>query len=174
MSRRGLIGGTIACTAVATVAPFSAFAQTGAADIILRGGKVYTQNSAQPWAEAVAVRGKTIAAVGTNADIDKLKGAGTKVVELNGRLVMPGFVEGHIHPFLGSFLTSGVDLQVPTREEALAVIERYAKEHPTGNIRGFGWRVDMFPPRAPPGTTSTRSFPTGRPSSSPSMATAYG
>ncbi|MEP9375817.1 amidohydrolase [Aquabacter sp. CN5-332] len=156
MSRRRFMGGTIACTAVATTAavssaPFAALAQTAPAgtDIIFRGGKVYTQNPAQPWAEALAVSGKTISAVGSNADIDKLKGAGTKVVELNGRLVMPGFVEGHIHPFLGSFLTAGVDLQVPTREEALAAIARFAKENPKGTIRGFGWRVDMFPPEGP-------------------------
>ncbi len=150
MSRRSFVGGTIACTAAASTAPISALAQSvPGADIILRGGKVYTQNPAQPWAEALAVSGNTIAAVGTNADIDKLKGSSTKVVELNGRLVMPGFVEGHIHPFLGAFLTSGIDLQVPTLDEALAVIARHAKEHPTGNIRGFGWRVDMFPPEGP-------------------------
>ncbi|MEP9369365.1 amidohydrolase [Xanthobacter sp. VNH20] len=149
LSRRGFVGGTLACTAAASSVPFSAFAATGDADIILRGGKIYTQNPALPWAEALAVRGKTIAAVGTNAEIDKLKGGDTKVVELNGRLVMPGFVEGHIHPFLGAFLSTGVDLQVSTREEALAVIARYAKDNPTGNIRGFGWRVDMFPPEGP-------------------------
>ncbi|MFG1463925.1 amidohydrolase [Xanthobacter sp. DSM 24535] len=149
LSRRGFVGGTLACTAAASAAPLSALAATGDADIILRGGKIYTQNPAQPWAEALAVRGKTIAAVGTTGEIDKLKGAGTKVVELNGRLVMPGFVEGHIHPFLGAFLTSGIDLQVPTKDEALAAIARYARENPTGNIRGFGWRVDMFPPEGP-------------------------
>src|SRR5258707_4093509 len=64
-------------------------------------------------------------------------------------MLMPGFVEGHIHPFMGSFMTSGVDLQVPTARAALAAIAHYAKAHPTGPIRGFGWRVDMFPPEGP-------------------------
>jgi len=160
LSRRRFLGGSFACTAVAAgAAPLAvslpAFAQTttgattGPADIIFRGGKVYTQTPAKPWAEALAVRGKTIAAVGTNAEVDALKGPATRIVELSGRMVMPGFVEGHIHPFLGAFLTSGLDLQVPTREDALAAIAAYAKAHPTGNIRGFGWRVDMFPAEGP-------------------------
>ncbi|MEP9352233.1 amidohydrolase [Xanthobacter sp. KR7-65] len=148
LNRRRFMGAALACTAVAANGAVLAQPADGAT-LILRGGKVYTQNPAQPWAQALAVNGKTIAAVGSDAEIDKLKGPGTKVVELNGRLVMPGFVEGHIHPFLGSFLTSGVDLQVADREEMFKVIERHAKAHPTGNIRGFGWRVDMFPPEGP-------------------------
>ena len=152
VSRRGFVGGTLACTAAATAAPLSALAQAAAprgADMVLRGGKVYTQNPARPWAEAVAVRGNTIIAVGAGADMDKLVGPGTRVVDLKGRLVMPGFVEAHIHPILGGFLTSGVDLQVETRAEAFDVIARYAKAHPNGTLRGFGWRVDMFPPEGP-------------------------
>jgi predicted amidohydrolase YtcJ len=62
---------------------------------------------------------------------------------------MPGFVEGHIHPFLGAFLTTGVDLQVPTGADALAAIAKYAKDNPNGPVRGFGWRVDMFGPDGP-------------------------
>jgi len=65
-------------------------------------------------------------------------GPSTQVIDLNGRLLMPGFVEGHTHPFLGAFLTSGLDLQLPTLADALAAIEVYAKENPKGPIRGFG------------------------------------
>ena len=78
-----------------------------------------------------------------------LAGPDTRVVDLAGRLLMPGFVEAHIHPFLGAFLTTGVDLQVPTGEDALAAIADYAQQHPTGPVRGFGWRVDMFGPQGP-------------------------
>ena len=73
----------------------------------------------------------------------------TKVIDLAGRMLMPGFVGSHIHPFVGAFMTSGVDLQLPTRADALAAIASYAKAHTTGPIRGFGWRVDMFPPEGP-------------------------
>ncbi|MBZ9939060.1 amidohydrolase [Mesorhizobium sp. BR1-1-16] len=150
VSRRGFVRGALACTAALGASSIPAFAATdGKPTFIFRGGKVYTQNDALPWAEAVAVDGKTIMAVGTNDEIDKLKGPSTKVVELDGRLVLPGFVEGHIHPFLGSFLTSGVDLQLPDLDAVIAAIDSYAKAHPKGPIRGFGWRVDMFPPEGP-------------------------
>lgn len=150
VSRRGFVRGALACTAALSASGLPAFAaDDGKPTYIFRGGKVYTQNPAMPWAEAVAVKGKTILAVGTNAEIDALKGPSTEIVELSGRLLMPGFVEGHIHPFLGAFLTSGVDLQVPDLAAAVAAIDAYAKTHPTGPIRGFGWRVDMFGPEGP-------------------------
>ncbi len=151
LSRRGLMRGALACSAVLGAGPLQAFAaeSDGKPTYILRGGKVFTQDSSGTIAEAIAVDGKTIVAIGSNAEIDALKGPSTKVIELGGRLVMPGFVEGHIHPFMGAFLTSGVDLQLPTRADALAAIAAYAKEHPKGPIRGFGWRVDMFPMDGP-------------------------
>lgn len=162
IGRRRLLGGGLACAAVipsATMRPASGWAQqpargkrrgsATAPSIVFRGGTICTVAPAQPWAEAVAIRDKSIIAVGSNAEIDKLVGPDTRVIELNGRMVLPGFVEGHIHPFLGSFFSAGLDLQVATREDALAAIAKFAKENPTGPLRGFGWRVDMFPPEGP-------------------------
>ncbi|VEG56346.1 putative TIM-barrel fold metal-dependent hydrolase [Mycolicibacterium aurum] len=119
------------------------------ADYVFRNGRVYTVTESAPWADAVAVTGNTITYVGDEAGAMALAGSGTQVVDLNGRLLMPGFVEAHIHPFMGAFLTSGVDLQVPTRADALAAIAKYAQENPDGVVRGFGWRVDMFGPDGP-------------------------
>ena len=116
---------------------------------MFRNGRVYTVVGAAPWAQAVAVTGNTIAYVGDDAGAMALAGPETRVIDLGGRLLMPGFVEGHIHPFLGAFLTTGVDLQVPTGADALAAIAKYAKDNPTGPVRGFGWRVDMFGPDGP-------------------------
>ncbi len=121
----------------------------GAASVVFRGGRVYTVEAGHPWAEAVAVRDGVIIAVGGNAEIDALTGPGTTVVELDGRMVLPGFVEAHTHPTLGAFATSGVDLQVPTLEDALAAIEAYTRANPDGPVRGFGWRMDMFGPEGP-------------------------
>ncbi len=132
---------------------------SGDADFVFHNGPVYTVSDGTPWAEAVAVKGGKITYVGDEAGAMALVGPATKVVDLQGRLLMPGFVEGHIHPFLGAFLTTGVDLQVPTGEDALAAIERFAAENPEGPVRGFGWRVDMFGPEGPTRADLDRVLP---------------
>jgi predicted amidohydrolase YtcJ len=121
----------------------------GGGDFVFHNGRVYTVAGPSPWAEALVVKGNIITYVGDDAGAMALAGPNTRVVDLGGRLLMPGFVEGHIHPFLGAFLSSGVDLQVPTGADALAAIATYATANPSGPVRGFGWRVDMFGPQGP-------------------------
>ena len=116
---------------------------------VFRGGAVYTLDPRQPWADAVAVRGRDIIAVGSDDHVRAAAGGDARLVELAGRMVMPGFVEAHIHPLLGGFLTSGVDLQQPGKAAALAAVAAYARAHPNGPVRGFGWRMDMFGPDGP-------------------------
>ncbi|MGV0874222.1 amidohydrolase [Mycolicibacterium sp. XJ879] len=159
-------GLVLAATALTACAPRSQDPQPTAspgaddrADYVFRNGPIYTVAGADPWAQAVAVRGNTIIHVGDEDGAMALAGPGTRVIDLAGRLLMPGFVEGHIHPFLGAFLTSGVDLQVPTGADALAAIEAYAQEYPTGPVRGFGWRVDMFGPEGPTRADLDRVLP---------------
>ena len=67
------------------------------ADLILHHGKVWTVDDRQPVAEAVAVRGDRIIRVGSDADVLALRGATTKVIDLQGRLVLPGFNDAHTH-----------------------------------------------------------------------------
>lgn len=86
-------------------------------------------------------------------------GPRTRMIDLDGRLLMPGFVEGHTHPILGAFLGHGVDLQVSTKDDALAAIAAYAEQHPEGVVRGFGWRVDMFGPDGPSRADLDRVLP---------------
>jgi predicted amidohydrolase YtcJ len=69
------------------------------AERIIRGGGIVTVNPAQPAAEAVAIRGGRIVAVGTEADVMRHKGPNTQVTELAGRTLVPGFVDGHSHFF---------------------------------------------------------------------------
>jgi predicted amidohydrolase YtcJ len=66
-------------------------------DLVLLGGKVFTADSARPWAEAVAVRGDPIVAVGATADVAALAGPATRRLALGGRVVVPGFNDAHIH-----------------------------------------------------------------------------
>ncbi|ORA54419.1 twin-arginine translocation pathway signal protein [Mycolicibacterium chubuense] len=129
------------------------------ADTVFHNGRIHTVNEAAPWAEAVAVTGTTISYVGDSAGAMALAGPDTRVIDLGGALMLPGFVEGHIHPFLGAFLTSGVDLQVPTGQDALDAIAAYAKANPDGPVRGFGWRVDMFGPQGPTRADLDRVLP---------------
>ena len=167
LSRRSVLRGGAAFTAAAALAPTlfganasadeAATASDGPADFIFRNGPIYTVTGSAP--SAVAVRGKHIVHVGDEAGAMAMAGPKTEIIDLDGRLLMPGFVEGHTHPFLGAFLTSGVDLQLANLAEVLAAIEDYAKVHPTGPIRGFGWRVDMFPPEGPTRADLDRILP---------------
>jgi predicted amidohydrolase YtcJ len=86
-------------------------AGAGAADLVLLGARVYTLEPAQPWAEAVAVRGDRILKVGTRADVQPLVREGiTRVLELPGRLVLPGFIDNHTHFDSAGRLLLGLNL----------------------------------------------------------------
>ncbi|MFP5356032.1 MAG: amidohydrolase, partial [Gemmatimonadota bacterium] len=68
---------------------------SSAPTVVLLGGKVFTADPARPWAEAVAVRGARIVAVGTTAEIARLAGPATRRIALDGRVVVPGFDDAH-------------------------------------------------------------------------------
>lgn len=91
------------------------------ADVVLTGGKVFTADPARPWAEAVAVRGARIVAVGTTAEVARLAGPRTRRIALGGRVVVPGFDDAHAH--VGVNPMPGVEVRVdpsPTPDPALA------------------------------------------------------
>src|SRR5262245_66200157 len=72
------------------------------ADIVLRNGKIYTADKTRSIKQAIGFRGNTIVSVGTDADVAPLIGAATKVIDLGGKLVLPGLIDTHIHPILGA------------------------------------------------------------------------
>ncbi|MBB3932582.1 hypothetical protein GGR25_003640 [Kaistia hirudinis] len=155
--RQALRGGAVfAVSAVAAAGAVPSFvaeavaAEDGEADIVFRNGPVYTVDGAKPWARAVAVKGKRIAYVGDEAGVAALVGPKTRVVDIAGKMLMPGFVEGHTHPLVGAALTRGVDLQFDTRAEILAALRAYRdKLGPVDIVRGFGWRYNAFPSAGP-------------------------
>ena len=121
-------GAAFAATAVAVSASHSfiseaAAAGDGSADIVFRNGPVYTVDSSKPWARAVAVKGKHIVFAGDEAGVEPFVGPRTRVVDLAGKMLLPGFVEGHIHPLVGATLTRGANLQLDTREELLRLAQ---------------------------------------------------
>jgi len=75
-----------------------AVAATAAPSLVLVGGKVFTADPAKPWAEAIAIEGNRISAVGSNAEVRALAGTDTRVIDLGGRVVIPGINDAHMHP----------------------------------------------------------------------------
>ncbi len=129
------------------------------ADYVLKNGAVYTIQSGNPKAEAVAVSGTKISYVGSNQGVEHLVGKNTQVIDLKGRMLLPGFVESHIHPSM-AFLTDGADLQYDSVEQVLAAVKAWGESHPDAKvIRGFGWRYTLFPPAGPNKADLDRLFP---------------
>src|SRR5262245_4512720 len=96
---------------VAAQTPTKAPTSPAGADLVLLGGRVYTLEPEQPWAEAVAVRGDRILKVGTRAEVGKLvRERRTRVLDLDGRLVLPGFIDNHTHFASAGRLLLGLNL----------------------------------------------------------------
>ena len=124
-SRVGVIRTAWILAAVLAVA--GAAAAADAPDLILAGGKVFTADPARPWAEAVAIAGDHIVAVGSSAEVRPLAGSATRVIELQKRVVVPGFNDAHMHAGAGP--GPGVGLSFPSNDPALAdVLKALATE----------------------------------------------
>jgi predicted amidohydrolase YtcJ len=123
-----------------------------AADTLLVNARVYTVNPHQPWAEAVAIGGEKILAVGSAKDLAPYRGAATKVIDAGGRLVLPGFTDCHIHFMDGSLGLTQVDLNgATTVAEIQKRVKEYAAAHPKEAwITGMGWTYPTFGPTALP------------------------
>lgn len=116
------------------------------ADLILTGGRLWTADDAQPWAEAVAVRGDRIAFVGPSAGAAALRGPRTRVVDLAGRMVTPGFNDAHLHLMSGALSLERVDLLEDQDTAAVqARIRGFAAANPGNSwVLGRGWLYGSF------------------------------
>jgi predicted amidohydrolase YtcJ len=123
----------------------------GSADFVLTNGKVYTVDEAQPWAEAVAVSGNEIVYVGDNDGASAFVGEGTESIDLGGRLLLPGFVESHIHLGGGAGTSSGLILSTEDSiEEVLKKVKDYADANPDlPTIFGASYLSTLFGPEGP-------------------------
>ena len=121
--------------------------ETQSADLVLRGGVVHTVNADQPRAEAIAVSGKSIVFVGRNEDATAYVGPATEVVDLEGRLVLPGLVDAHLHP-LGGAVKELYQCNFPfsaTPEEIQATVAACVAERPDAEwIVGGQWDSAIF------------------------------
>jgi predicted amidohydrolase YtcJ len=123
-----------------------------AADLIITNAKVYTVDKSQPRAEAVAVLGERIVAVGSASAVDAWRGAATRVIDAGGKLVLPGFNDAHVH-----FIDSGLGLasvqlkDAASPQEFAQRIAQYAEKQPKGEwILGGTWDEQRWtPPQLP-------------------------
>lgn len=117
---------------ISLVCVFSSCSHVKTGTTALINGKVYTVNPKMPWAEAVVVDSAKIIFVGSTADAKKYIGEQTKVVDLQGKMVLPGFVESHIHLALSNFMSQSIFLDANgNREQWLDAIRKTVKENPT-------------------------------------------
>jgi predicted amidohydrolase YtcJ len=116
------------------------------ADLLLTGAAVYTMDTARSWAEAVAVREGRIVFVGTARDAQAWRGPRTRVVELSGRMILPGFHDAHVHPVSGGVELAQCDLNnLPTAEAVVDKVRQCAARlGPDEWVVGGGWALPVF------------------------------
>ena len=144
----------IAAFALTLVGATPAVAQTPPADTILVGGKIVTVDDRFTIAEALAIRDRRIVAVGTNAEIEKLKGPQTRTIALDGRTVIPGLIDNHSHWVRAAEHNELRFDGVTTRKRAIALLTERVRAAKPGEwvaVLG-GWSEEQF-------TDEERGFP---------------
>jgi predicted amidohydrolase YtcJ len=127
----------------------AAFAQPRpSGDLIITNAKVWTVDKSNPTAQAVAVLGDRIVAVGANSDVDNWRGPNTRVVDAEGKLLLPGFNDSHVHFVSGGLALDAVQLNDATSAEEFARrIGERAKQTPKGQwIMGGDWDETKWTP----------------------------
>jgi predicted amidohydrolase YtcJ len=123
-----------------------------AADLIITNAKVWTVDKAHPTAQAVAVLGERIIAVGSNADVEVLRGRETKVIDAGGKLLLPGFNDAHVHFVSGGLQLDAAQLNdAASTDEFVRLVGEQAKKTPKGEwIQGGDWdETKWIPPALP-------------------------
>jgi len=123
----------------------------GPADLVFYNGVVYAADIAQNQFEAVAVRAGKIVYRGSDSGVKQWIGRNTEILDLKGRMLLPGFHDAHMHPFMGIVdLLECRLMGLGSLEEYLARVQRWVREHPGEEyIRGGGWLYNSFPMDGP-------------------------
>ncbi|HKR11847.1 MAG TPA: amidohydrolase [Pyrinomonadaceae bacterium] len=134
--------------------------QSLVADTIIVNATVHTMDPAHPTAEAIAILGNRIVAVGATAEIKKLAGPATRIVDAQKRLVLPGFNDAHTHFLSGGFQLASVDLRdADTPQEFAARIRAFVGRLPKGQwITGGDWDHERWAGAALPTKELIDSF----------------
>jgi hypothetical protein len=121
------------------------------ADWVLKNGAIYTVDASRTWTQALAVSGRRIAYVGADGGVEPFVGAKTRVIDLQGRMVLPGFFDSHAHPPAALDMVLSVNLYPLASLEAYRerVVEFAAKNPTRPVVRGAGWTNALFPLTGP-------------------------
>ena len=124
------------------------------ADLILFNGMIYTVNEQQPWVEAVAVKDGNIVAVGDLAEVNSWRGEDTKDKNLQGKMLLPGFIDSHAHPVMGGAYVRSLSLDTFAKPDIwIQRIAEYANQNPdTKVLFGYGFLASAFGPEGPTST----------------------
>ena len=146
-NRTRLVGGA-AGVVVGAACAVSLYAQPTPPDIVLTNGKIITVDDRFTIAQAVAIKGERIVAVGTNQAINQLAGTGTRRIDLRGRAVIPGLIDSHAH-YMEEGALWQLELRldgVDTRKAALEMVRARAASLPASEwvFTLGGWSIDQF------------------------------
>ena len=148
--------------AIATHTPTEAQQAPPSADLVIRGGRIITLDDRTPVVQALAARGGSIVAVGTNAEIARYVGSSTQVIELGGQVAVPGLIEGHGHFMqVGEnrlYFERGLDfMNAKTWDEIVQMVAQAVEKAKPGEwIIGRGWHQDKWTSRPTP---NVENFP---------------
>jgi len=121
------------------------------ADLLIQGGKIYTLDEEQPWVEAVAVRDGEIVFTGSNKEAQKWIGKDTKLQDLQGKMLLPGFIDSHAHPVMGGAYVRSLSLDSFANPEYwLKQVKDYAEKNADAKVLfGYGFLASAFGPEGP-------------------------
>lgn len=125
---------------------FPARSLAATCDLVLRNAEIYTVDAVRSWAEVVAIKGGRFVYVGSERGASNWIGGAHRVVDLRGRMVVPGFHDAHVHLLTGGRELADCQLGAATNVAQLkTAIQDYVKAHPgSGWIRGGGWALPLF------------------------------
>jgi predicted amidohydrolase YtcJ len=120
-------------------------------NLVLKNGSVYSVDRERNWAQAIAIAEGEIAFVGSNEGLEPFVTSDTVVIDLDGKMVLPGFVDAHAHPSWAMDYVGNINLYLLSSiEEYTQVIAEYADSHPSAEVlRGSGWDNRFFSSHGP-------------------------
>ncbi len=121
-------------------------ARVAPADILIVHAKIYTVDAKRPWAQSLAIRKGKIVAVGSDEQVARFRGMGTRMIDAGGKLALPSFTDSHVHMLDGGLSLAEVNLEgAKDVAEIQSRLRAYADQHPDSEwILGGGWNYAMF------------------------------